>query len=387
MGWGILFLSLLSATALGKAASNDPGPKFGPEFTFSNANASGYDGNTLVQQQIIDRMHQHLVESQPEGAKFNHKSTTQFKSPNGWEFTVSVDVEVVEVQMEPMTAADFEKYQADIQDAIFVSAHNEKAFPSLFLGGGHINVDLGYFAKKPPLLLRNFLVDRINHTELAMGIMNYDTNNAIPYGLMPAAIAEIQKTLKSFDAGEMGDIHIPSWSTVEKLIAGFASASIGHDRRIRGLWGSPGRGSKASEISFEDTRGTDYKNRRIEIRAVRPQQSAQMWVNQIKLIRDRIFFLKTIDKPIPLQPFMPVAQDGEIHHIKLDPPMTAHQALVQFYSYVRETGHRWEDHRDYIWPEWKNGKVGEAGPSELEKFENSSWFKGEQCRGLLEPTH
>jgi hypothetical protein len=42
----------------------------------------------------------------------------------------------------------------------------------------------------------------------------------------------------------------------------------------------------------------------------------------------------------------------------LNPPVDPQQALQAFHQYVTESGLRWEDHQDYLWPRWiSSGEV------------------------------
>lgn len=347
----------------------DPGPRFGPEFTFGNTETADHHA-------FIGRARTHLIDGQNPEAQFLNENGL-FISPEGWDFTVVSDLGVAEVRMGPMTASDFRKYASNIQDAIFESAANVGMFPQLYLGGGHINVDVHYFAPKPPVLLRNFLVDRINHSEMALGIMNYDTNNSASYSMANSLRDGIRKVVAKFDEGFYGDIHYPSSETLATFLAELKKISAYDDIRV--LWGHPNRTDKSSEISFQDS--DPFKGQgRVEIRAVRPQASVDVWVRQIELIRDRIFFLeRNFSGPIPFAPWYTLPTHQSVAPFKLIPPVAPLRAMQAFYVYVKESGHRWQDHRDYVWPQWtmRNSKRP-LEPSELEKFEATAWFKEQE---------
>lgn len=377
---------------------SDAGPLFGPEFTFPVSTEDSIE-------HLVDRMALHLIGAQPAGAKFRYsKEGNSFRSPNGWSFDVVSDPGVAEIRMNPMTVADFERYAKDIHDAVFVSAYNQGMFPELYLGGGHINVDVNYFVRKPPVLLRNFLVDRMNHSELSMGIMNYDTRNAISLSLTDKTREEMVEIIKRFDSGEMGKIDVPSELTVQALLVSLNTVMRGNTDHFFEDWTTdaeyeygdwmavyeaqhsrvkvnPGRISKQYEISLDDCCGNDPSHWRIELRAIRPQASMDVWTRQIRLIRDRIFFLESAfgTKPIPMKRSYGIPIGARVLDYKFDPPIPAEKAFRDFYIFVEESGHLWSDHRDYLWPKWMFRQHPNE-MSDLEKFESSHWF---QCRELL----
>lgn len=362
--------ALLMIWAPGMAAADD-GPMFGPEFTF-------YDPDENRFTELLNKASLHLIEGQPEGAKFKLDNATLI-SPNGWHFTVMRDFGVVEVKMKPMTVKAFEKFSADINDAIFVSASNLGLYPALYQGGGHINLDVGYFASKPPLVFRNFIVDLINHAELSLGVFNYDTCNATSYSLLNDLRGHVQRIVARFDAGEFGDIRVPSPEVLYKLIDPLKNSQMFPDV-FRALWKSNiQRGTKSTAISFANAGNMIFPGR-LEIRSVRPQASLDVWLRQIRLIRDRIAYIeRSFHEPIPFAPWYVLPRGEDAQKILLTPPVSAHEAMRHFYMYIEGAGHKWADHRDYLWPQWIFPQPG-SDKTELQKFEDSSWFR---CRELL----
>lgn len=342
--------------------------EFGPEFTF----APEIGGDPGVEERIVltKLMWNHLVKNQKAAAKFSKKEIdedyTQFESPNGWSFTVSNDPGVIEVQMRPMTVEMYEHYKVDIQDAIFASASNLRFFPARFTGGGHINMSCTAF-RNNPLLFRNFLVDLYNHNELFLGVFGYDTNNAISWNLKDNAAAFAQ-TIQAFDAGDYTSNFVEFVSDIDMAM------NTNMDRFVK-IWDkrSPDlqirepriRGARTHMINLDNV---ETQNR-FEIRAIRPQASVDMWVRQIRLFKKRLEYLEKMKAPIPIAPIVPMAGIDIVnkeHH--LNPPVQAQAALRAFYQYVTEAGEQWQDHRDYLWPDWiENG--------ELDRFEKSDWFQ------------
>lgn len=321
---------------------------FGPEFTFSPSRAG------LSTRAVWERMEKHLIKDQPEGAKFRLGALNgreYLTSPNGWWVSWYWDLGSVEVQTRPMTVAEFKRFRDDMHDAIFVSAANEGYFPELWRGGGHINLNVANFQENT-LLYRNFIIDLLNHNELFMGIFNYDVSNATPHELVhvfhPTSRlrSDVPALLEVLDGRLQGGASFESMTSLFKeYLKGFS------------FW------------FFK------IEQQRIEIRAVRPQASIDVWIHQIELIEARLKYLENIKTPIPYQPR--VAMDAEPRD-RLTPPVDPQEAMKSFYVYVRESGLPWKDHRDYLWPQWM-WRQNENEPSELEKFESSEWFLNQEA--------
>jgi hypothetical protein len=330
--------------------------RFGPEFTFTRFNG---DQVQESREQVFKWAWRHLVHNQKAAAKFRTvelpNDSTRFFSPNGWDFTISQDRDVVEVQMKPMTVEMFEHFASDIQDAVFVSAANTNHFPAMFLGGGHINIDAAELLKNP-LLLRNLLVDFYNHNELFMGAFGYDTNNSIPWNLKERD-KEIAAVIARFDAGAYD-------RDVKNFVEDLSLAVRSNVDRFYHYWKIDFRPTKFYAVNLESVLAFD----RLEIRAVRPQLSIDMWNRQIRLLRDRIRYLETLNKPIPIEMKVPLLPIEDPKQFVMTPPVDAALALRAFYEYVTESGQRWQDHRDYLWPDWINSGA-------LERFEKSEWFQ------------
>jgi hypothetical protein len=361
----LFWIGFIGSSATGLADEvdvSDPGPAFGPEFTFYRPNADYHD--------LRSHVTKHLIDGQPPGEVFQRIDST-FISPHGWNFTVKQDgSNIVEVTMGPMVVADYERFSSDIQDAIFISAQKVDMWPALFRGGGHINMDLNYFRDRP-ILLRNFLVDQVNHSELSLGIMNYDTNNAVPIA-SPGLLDQFKKAIQIFDSEVAQATQTVCPSALDPLIQ-MLNTTFQDSLSDFPEWGRP-KICKYTSISFARTQ-LEKSQTRIEIRAVRPQASIDTWIHQIRLIRDRLRYLDRTfgNQLIPIEvrvPFLPG------YHPKgmLVPPVNPQIALREFYIFVRESGHRWNDHRDYLWPAWTFQQEGQS-LTELQRFESSDWFR------------
>ena len=330
---------------------------FGPEFALSPSQKG------LSSHAVWERMKMHLIGAQPDGAKFTEtvrNNRLALDSPNGWWLSWYWDRGSMEVQTMPMTVEQFKHFKNDLQDAIFVSAANELYFPELWRGGGHINIDLENF-RENRLLYRNFVADMLNHNELFLGIFNYDIRNATPHEAMPIEDAQYNILPQLFEPQAAFDI-------LDQQLHGEASFETMTEvfkKHIRGY-----------SFSF-------YKmdKGRIELRAVRPQASMDVWIRQIELIEARLKYLEKFTTPIPYQQRVQLLGNPWLNRSL--PPVHPQEALKSFYTYVTETGLKWQDHRDYLWPQWM-WRQNENVPSELEIFENSVWFLNQEAKAKCE---
>ncbi len=344
---------------------------FGSEFTVT------YDGKVSEEKRVelVNHLRKHLIADQPEGAKFKElvlgsstsTSNEKFESPNKWWLQVTKNPGVIEFKKKPMTIKETKRFKSDIQDAIFASSAAVGLFPWDYLGGGHLNMDTNIFGNNVRLA-RNFVVDFWNHNELAMGILNYDTNNAMPFQHFTY---DVQRRL-------MAVIHRADMGGFTNTMSGvqdFFSALDYIQNNAANVFGTQAKG-KHHDLNFSH-RG------RVEIRCVRPQPNMDVWVNQIELIEGRINnYLRLIEEPIPYKMRVPITSvlniaEGDPTGHRYVPPINPQLALRNFHQYVTESHLDWRDHRGYVWPPWARGNVHvtdlERG-SELEKFEKTEFF-------------
>lgn len=350
--------------------------QFGAEFTFTNIQTFDQTG----MDRVVERMRQHLINDQPDGEKFieediegesvppeqsNSLSHGRFTSPHGWWFEWGPDDGVIEAKTIPADVEFYRRIQGDMQDAIFVSAANEGFAPAPWLGGGHINLGTSVF-RGNDLLLRNFLVDMINHNELFLGVFNHDTNNAASFCLQTRRVQRsVYKVIANFDRGRFTgeDSQLNFLKAMHQAMDLESGPCFEKWKSDHYRW--PYQGFNLSHVSRENWS-------RIELRGVRPQLSMDMWVRQIDLIYHRLLFLEKIKQPLEIKWRVPVKKLDFVkaeHH--LNPPVDPQLAMRSFYTYVTESGLRWVDHRDYLWPQW-------TWSGALAQFESSNWFKSRE---------
>lgn len=366
LGSNLLILLLFFGSGANSFALDDV--IFGPEFTFVDLEFQNLDRAPKV----FQRMYDHLVLGQPEGAQFTRTQAPdskwgQFTSPNGWSIEHAPEHIALEFQMTPGTVEHFRRYSADMQDALFVSAANEGFFPAMFRGGGHINVSSQkMFGNR--LLFRNFLVDLLNHGELFMGVFGYDTHNALPIQMLSKVeIDAVRQVIADFDnpgfekySDEIDSHRVNFTSDLHLALNTY---------RYEPLWMAWHFDSTIGREKYHAVhvnRVNRYPSSRIELRGVRPQASMDVWVRQISLLNGRIRYLETLSRPLPLRWDFPLEKLDIQKHL-LTPPIDPQIALREFYKFVRESGQSWADHRDYLWPKW-------IADGELARFERSFWF-------------
>lgn len=355
--------------------------KFGPEFSLGDI-ATGSSVKFIY---VHSRMRKHLEDGQPDGEKFTVIAGNEygfpwtFRSPNGWWFewhqegTDENCGATMEIRMSPGSVEFFRHFKDDMQDAIFASAANEGIYAPWYRGGGHINISATAFDSD--LLLRNFIVDMINHDELFMGILGYDTNNALPFQLIPPkAQQKVYKVIDEFDRGLFGRSQL--LDQIQKVMRREKDPFLPQWKKLQ---------DRGKHFAFNFI-GMIQKYEKLEIRGVRPQASMDVWVRQIDLLAHRLAYLDQIKQPISIQwkvPVQPINLDADGENHMLNPPVDPQLALRAFYEYVTESGLKWQDHRDYLWPKWMYKQDGES-QSQLEIFEQSEWFLQQEAQSRCE---
>ncbi len=351
-------------------------PLFGPEFTLSHpdildasrkhyaeevpvsARRAEFYGNSKLHQfwgQYMVLLRQKLIHRRPLSDQYtnferevNQEIRQAFKSSAWPLFFVGVDPGVLEITTRPGTAAQFSQYADEFQDAIFETAKDADLGAFAFLGGGHINMGLQGF-RKNRLLLRNFLVDFLNHNELFMGVFGYDTNNALSPLLLPEEQSNfIRMALSSTNL-------IAASQSFEDIIENYDTALTYNERDpLLELWRRDAHTDlRQRALAFIIRHDPDHpENDRLEIRAVRPQASMDVFVRQIRLLQGRLNFLAKHENAIPVHIQVPLQQGRTLKDLQFNPPVDPQEALRAFHQYVIESGERWEDHQDYLWPEW-----------------------------------
>lgn len=242
---------------------------------------------------------------------------------DGWWFQISLDPGVVEVQAKPATLDEYLHMENRIQEDIFDAAKRAGLKPPSFgniTSGGHINIGAMNTFAENSLLLRNFIVDFANHSELASGILLYDNYNAPAFNRKKDLRMKLSEVLAEYDRSlSQGE----QWST-DRLVEEI-------DNRVYGLlFGS----KKYVALSLKEMLHPNPEARRIEIRSLRAQKNMKDYLKLIKLFQERINYLGTVKEPIP--------------YLNTDPIRDPYLAVENFYRYVTESKLAYSDYVSFL---------------------------------------
>lgn len=227
--------------------------------------------------------------------------------PDGWWFRISVDPHVVEITARPATLAELARLRDRMQRDIFDAAASVGLYPSPSKGGGHINIGVESTFGRDAVLFRNFVVDCANHPELFQGILRWKSKEAAP------ALSALSVKMRDNFAGAIRDFDEGRLRSIEEL------ADVLNDE-VEGFEGNPRY--QAVSLVYVGLRSRD--ERRIEVRGVRAQASADEFISEARLIDRRIEYLRALKGLIPLR--IPTeAMSGE-------------EKLDRFTRYVAATG-------------------------------------------------
>lgn len=335
---------------------------FGPEFTFTNPSLiaahkdhgqRSYDVEytTTPESHLCLNKFAKLLQTEAKGNFRVNYAPTQEKCrvtyADNWWFEVTTDPEVIEVRSAPMTVGNAKIFQDRIQRHIFDMAARIGLYADETRGNGHINIDFGPFEKNP-LLLRNFIVDYINHPGLALGTCGNDPCNAPPLALMFSSRRPSEQyqalvaVLADFDA-DFAQGKACSFSLATALNAQVFKRTWSH------LWQVQAEKFQALSVNHILDEG-DPSKRRIEIRAHKPQQNAAEWTALIELYDKRIQYLTKLRGVLPLKPEKELAMhilSNSTHQISLD-AATKKRLAGDLADYVHATGLSLSPYKKYL---------------------------------------
>lgn len=233
--------------------------------------------------------------------------------PDGNWFQLSTDNTAVEIQMKPMNLSEIEKFKPILQRDMFDIAHTiDLHKPRVeVLSGGHINIGFSQVFKENPLLLRNFIVDQINHSELYGGIFLKDPISAKSIYKKDKEFHYIQDIIEQFDRGEI--------KSSQELALNLSYVL---------------KGDKFIDLQTIVREDFPMDQKRIEMRAHRSQKTANEFHKIVKLYEGRINYLKELTTPLNLRP-IPISYDPKIQ-------------LSHFKTYVTESGFDLENFREIL---------------------------------------
>lgn len=280
---------------------------FGPEFTFSNneilkSMQSPTDYNNPTYHQWLERWKEKLEEMcaghdcKITKTSDKHGPAYKITFPDGWWFQISMDTGCLEVQSKPDTHSSFLARKSLVDELIFESASNLGLKPHKRIGGGHVNMDLETAFGDDHRLFRNFIVDRYNHPELGWGIFGNSMGNGPPISaLNDESINAFKKAIKESDQStKIGFENI--LELVGKIKSKVYTSHPLHE--IGQKFWTPDYYQDLN-LRFV-SKYTSAPARRVELRAHRPQQDFQEFLDIIKLYEERVNFLRDYGELVPL---------------------------------------------------------------------------------------
>jgi hypothetical protein len=308
----ILAIGLLFLSGNGVAWARAWAPLFGPEWTFFSGSEK-FDPNRwlrLAQEKICAGGH-------CEAKLSDDGRSVLVKYKDKWWFEITDDYNVIEIKAKPATEARFRELKDRIHTDVFEFFKGEGYEPHESVGGGHISIGRSSAFGGRDLLLRNWIVDIFNHSELGSGVFRDRSRFAMTFAdFSPHTRLRVADKIAAYDRGELRDI--------EELlldihsIMGISLPSTKHDLGLRLFH------SVIPEPRYQ----------RVEQRWIVPQKDVDTFLLQIRLFQARLEHLKTLKKPIEL---------------KLTPRrMTAKQKVLNFRDYVTESKLDWNDYKFLI---------------------------------------
>lgn len=257
---------------------------------------------------------------------------------DGWWFQVSVDPGCIEVQTKPSTIEELKTLKNRIKKDIFSMAKSFEIFPHDVIGGGHLNIGATSAFENNPKLFRDFVVDFMNHPEIAEGAL--DVGDIINAPTLAdngeAALKNFDKVISDFDQGKI--------KSMEKL-------AVAIQDRVYEKVDVPNE-ENPSKIKYQALNMTTIADsdvtdefKRLEIRSVKAQKSIDEFILQCQLFEKRMQYLKTLRSAgSPIKFSFPESIIG---------PKTG---VPLFYRYVSESGLKWKDYKPMMDDHWRSFK-------------------------------
>lgn len=348
------FLIGFSGISLTLALAQSPGQAtFSPEFEFTNPKITGDyygdegqlhigDENLKVQEKWAELMEklckkrndctveerydsEYAYEYEGEIMQDFYHPDYRVKYKDGFYFDITLDPTVIEVKVKPGTLADFKKNRDRIQEDIFDFAANELKIRPPKEAGGHIHMGaLSAFGSNMKLL-RNYIVDIMNHQELWL-LMGEDFRNAPPLALLGDGRHQAYLAIiADLDSGKISD-----FSAFGKRMRKEVYDET-YDRTVVSEWDKAYK-YHAINVNRMSKKFTE-KQMTIEHRGFPVQGNVDEFLLWIELIQKRLDYLKKVRGKIAIKKF----------------DLSGHTKWVkQFKDYVEETGLKFGDYQPQI---------------------------------------
>lgn len=360
-----LILSLLLATVASTSAFAGEA-LFGPEFNFTSqaireaSRAAGGVTIKLPQSLAAQAKFADLAMKKCPDCKRVEQADklgySQFKiqHPDGWSFFVSIDPGVVEVQTDPMTAAQIASREGEIQRLIFDVAKETGLYSHDGAGHIHIGVDSAFGANV--LLFRNFLADWLTHSKMAYDIFDADKNNAPTVDMIgEGALGLLKEIFAKFDAsqiwsraaarsGAAGFIQM-KWLEIRdrmnqpSLETAFKTTPRGREmldlsKAILGFvycktcskYGPPEKYQNTNLLRMTEQQTTEQRT--VELRSAPEVRTASQYTSLTRLLQGRINYLSRMKTPLKFEMIKQAAHPNE--------------SVDLFFEYASRSGVPWK---------------------------------------------
>lgn len=345
----LLTLFVLLSACLAQASE----PLFGPEFTFTNdelqAEHEAFQRpdratpipmgpsprlaalRAAVQEIVAQCARTRRCALAEDPRPMEHRTSFRFDYADGFYFNVTLDPGVLEVQAKPLTAAGWAQAQERLQADLFDCMERVGLKPHSVAGGGHINIGLRSAFNNDVHLLRNFIVDYMNHPELAHVFGEQWANGPHLVSLGTERKQAFKAVIDRFDAARGEGWNIESLVTaIEKEVYTKSTHFMHFPEKYHALNLNTAREALA-----------DRNERRLELRAQAAQRSAADWVAQVTLFAKRIEWLRE------------KTRNGE--RLAVEIPKNIHNAkeraaayTKRFLAYVTEMGQNWQKYVPFM---------------------------------------
>lgn len=381
-------------------------PTFGPEFEFGSRQLSGWyalkdffygrfgNGFKLtrelqVRRQMLDevlRLCNGCTQTQVP-SKREYIDDIRITWPDGKWIQLTVDPQVIEVTMMPMTLEELRANAEEMQRSIFQAAKNVGLAPygsnNFFnRSAGHFNIGAhSSFADGRELLA--FMADYANFPELSLGVLGRDPMNA-------SSLSEGPQKLRDFFASVIKDVNkltryridTPHDYPTGKLWQYFMK-NWKHFRWFGRLLDFPNYHNQA--LSIEGMQDS-FLRQRIELRAVRMQESFEDFVRLAELMQARIEFVNKRVKSHPI-----------LYENSSRTRFSPTQLVSRFYVYVAETGLDFERYKTLMFRElhsvepdlfvrgiyrWEDPQFVEAFKEHILGMKHSAWLRNRAAEAL-----
>jgi hypothetical protein len=216
--------------------------------------------------------------------------TVELIYDDGTKVIFGPDVQVVEISMTPVNEARAEELERRIQHDVFdVLAENLDLRPHPEFGGGHLSLDAAIFDANP-LLFINYFIDYANHPELS----REPSEDATPIADLPQECRDAFGRIVEDVRAQLRSGHITSTTTelaqrIRREVYAPAAPALKEDVD----WVAK---NMALNIEHLVDRDTPQKYRRLEDRAVPPQENYHIFLLEYKLKVRRLELLASKDQ-------------------------------------------------------------------------------------------